>query len=207
MTTKWTGAVGLFALTMLLVATSGCAPNDGKHGGPVAGPADTHCQGQPPQPTSEAACHPNQSPADAGTDQADGGTDQADGGAAIITSDYGATLFGSEGDDDDCKYHVKWTASLIREGSNVTFTVTATHKTDGSPLTGANPIAEVFLSPTHPSPSVPTGTELSPGVYAIGPVDFDAPGKWTVRFHFYEDCVDQTPDSPHGHAAFYVNVP
>ena len=34
-----------------------------------------------------------------------------------------------------------------------------------------------------------------------------APGKWTVRFHFNEICCDVNSDSPHGHAAFFVNVP
>jgi hypothetical protein len=37
-------------------------------------------------------------------------------------------------------------------------------------------------------------------------VRFDASGKWTVRFHFSADCADAV-DSPHGHVAFFVNVP
>jgi hypothetical protein len=28
-----------------------------------------------------------------------------------------------------------------------------------------------------------------------------------VRFHFYEDCLDLLPDSPHGHAAYFIDVP
>ena len=49
-------------------------------------------------------------------------------------------------------------------------------------------------------------TETSPGTYTYGPIRFDASGKWTVRFHLYEDCVDGDT-SPHGHAAFFVTVP
>ena len=33
--------------------------------------------------------------------------------AACRPIDYGATMFNAEGDDDDCKYHVKWTATPI----------------------------------------------------------------------------------------------
>ena len=31
-------------------------------------------------------------------------------------------------------------------------------------------------------------------------------GAWTARFHFFGTCPD-APDSPHGHAAFFVAVP
>jgi hypothetical protein len=41
----------------------------------------------------------------------------------------------------------------------------------------------------------------------VGPIVFDQPGKWVVRFHFFENCDDLVEDSPHGHAAFYVQVP
>jgi hypothetical protein len=174
-------------------------------GGPVTGDADMHCVGMPAQPTSQNDCHLT-APADAGPAPADAG------------SDYGLTMFDSEGDDDDCKYHVKWTATAISEGTNVTFTVVATNKTDGSPLTGttpttgvgvgANVYAEVYLDDTHPAPNtVQSSDETVPGTYAVGPIQFDAPGKWTVRFHFFEDCSDIADDSPHGHAAFYVDVP
>jgi hypothetical protein len=43
-------------------------------------------------------------------------------------------------------------------------------------------------------------------VYA-GPVIFDAPGDWTLRFHLHEECDDTLDDSPHGHAAFHITVP
>jgi hypothetical protein len=54
--------------------------------------------------------------------------------------------------------------------------------------------------PADPSP------EISPGTYRVGPILFDKPGRWVVRFHFFETCFD-APDSPHGHAAFYIQVP
>ena len=44
-----------------------------------------------------------------GAEPADAAAPEPDGGAP--TSDYGETLFNAEGDDDDCKYHVKWTAT------------------------------------------------------------------------------------------------
>jgi hypothetical protein len=192
----------LFASAAIGVACSNggnaSCPNPG---GPASGAADTHCVDDAGaaivQSTSQSSCHPVMP--DAGTSD--------DGGAP--TSDYGATLFGASGDDDDCKYHVSWTSTPVCEGSGgVTFTVVATNKTDGSPLTGAAMQAEVFLGVTHPSPTpFVTSTEGPPGTYVTQPAKFDAPGQWTVRFHFFEDCEDTLDDSPHGHAAFYVNVP
>ncbi len=74
---------------------------------------------------------------------------------------------------------------------------------------GATPVrVEVFLDETHPAPNTDVVvTEGPTGTYQIGPVRFDKPGKWTVRFHFNEQCEDTEADSPHGHAAFYVDVP
>ena len=152
-----------------------------------------------PQATSQAVCHLT----------GDGGT------GGDMTPDYGPTMDDSSGDDDDCKYHVSWTSTPIGENRDVTFTVVATTKTDGKPLgssTGAgadaNPLAEIYLNDTHPAPNTnQVATETTPGTYTIGPVQFDAPGNWTVRFHFYEVCSDVADDSPHGHAAFYVQVP
>lgn len=122
--------------------------------------------------------------------------------------DYGATLYNSEADDDDCKYHVKFTSTPVRRNENVTFTVTATTKADGQPAAGAKIIGEVFLSDTHPAPnSGQQTTEKAGGVYDVGPIKFDAQGRWTVRFHLHEDCQDSTEDSPHGHVAFFIDVP
>ena len=137
----------------------------------------------------------------------DGGAD-ADAGDAGVMSEYGATMYNAEGDDDDCKYHVSWKSTAVKENAGVTFDVNAIRRVDGQPATGANVVLEVFLNVVHPTPSVNiTNTESPGGNYKVGPVIFDAPGKWTVRFHFYETCSDLPEDSPHGHAAFYVNVP
>jgi hypothetical protein len=170
-----------------------CSSDDGPSGGPVTGAADTHCTeadgGTIVQATSQADCN-------------------ATGGDTNNPSDYGDTMFNAEGDDDDCKYHVKWSASAVRENSNVTFTVIATNKSDGSATHNANVIPEVFLNSTHPAPNTNYTTVENPtGTYAIGPLQFDAPGQWTVRFHLFEQCADELDDSPHGHAAFFVSVP
>jgi hypothetical protein len=169
-------------------------------GGPVTGAADMHCSGDGGpvvQRVNPAVCHP-----DAGA-----GADAAAGDGGDMMPDYGDTMYNAAGDDDDCKYHVTWTATPICQDTDVTFTVTATYKTDGSPVRMAATRAEVLLSDTHPAPNtLQTPTETAPGVYTVGPVRFDASGMWTVRFHFFETCTD-SEESPHGHAAFYVSVP
>jgi hypothetical protein len=172
-------------------------------GGPVtASTPDMHCAdktGKPiKQETNESACP---LPPGASTPSADDGV-----------ADFGATLNGSEGDDDDCKYHVKWTATCIAKNTDVTVTVTITKRADGKPLvtTAAKLDLELFLSDTHIAPNLakaaykPSGT---PGVYTLGPLRFDQSGKWTLRYHIRPDCVDLTEDSPHGHVAFYIDVP
>jgi hypothetical protein len=141
---------------------------------------------------------------DAGEHDHDAG-EEADGGAAA--SEYGPTQYGSEGEDDQCKYHVKWQATAVAVGSDVTFAIVATNRNDNSPLAGATPYAEIFLDATHPAPNTPVKTvEVSPGNYTIGPVRFDAAGNWNVRFHFHDECGDGD-ESPHGHIAFFVKVP
>jgi hypothetical protein len=198
-------ALFLTTATVALLLTAACTSNSGgggtggTGGGPVQGTADTHCSGMAPQPTSQASCHV-MAPPDAGTE---------------MGSTYGPTMYDSEGDDDDCKYHVKWSSTPIGENRDVTFTVVATTKVDGKPLgssTGAgadaNLQAEVYLDDKHPGPPTnQVATETAPGTYTIGPVRFDAAGQWTVRFHFYENCTDYASDSPHGHVAFFVQVP
>jgi hypothetical protein len=181
--------------------TSGAAGScSATAGGPVtASAADKHCivaGVETKQETNESACMP----ADPGPPP------EADDAGAM--SEFGDTLNGTEGDDDDCKYHLKWTASCIEQNKDVTFMVTVTKKSDGTPLTKALPDLEVFLSDTHNAPNTKqVPKETAPGVYTAGPIRFDASGKWTVRFHLREECVDLTEDSPHGHIAFYVNVP
>jgi hypothetical protein len=121
--------------------------------------------------------------------------------------DYGQTQYGHAGSDDDCKYAVAATATPIRANTDVTFTVVGKSLITQAPLTGASVRAEVFLNDTHPAPNSGQGVvESAGGTYAVGPVRFDQPGRWTVRFHFYEDCND-VEGSQHGHVAFFVDVP
>ena len=176
-----------------LLALTGCSSHPGgPAGSAVTGALDTHCEGDGGmivQPTNPAVCHLTP----------DGGAD---------TTDYGDTLYNQEGDDDDCKYHMKWTVSPVYENYDVNFTLTVTKRTDGSAAGGANPLVEAYLSDTHPAPNTNQVAKEGPtGTYKIGPLRFDAPGRWTVRFHVYEDCYDANPASQHGHAAFYLDVP
>jgi YtkA-like len=164
----------------------------GPAGGMVMGAADVHCTtsaGMTVQPTNASSC-----------------TSSAPSSGPVVCGDQ---MYGNDGDDDDCKYHVQWTSTPIYENTAVSFTVTVTKLADnGAPVTGANTSVEAFLSIVHPAPPLKqTKTEMPPGTYAVSPVQFDAPGRWTVRFHFFETCDDTLPDSPHGHAAFYVDVP
>jgi hypothetical protein len=132
---------------------------------------------------------------------------------------YGATMFGTEADDDDCKYHVRWTSTPLCEGGGgVTFTVVATNLATGEPATGAHIHTEVFTTTpgdaacddrsTHesPFPFLDYLSEGPPGTY-VGRTSFDTSGQWTIRFHLNENCLDILPDSPHGHAAFHLTIP
>ena len=194
--------IGKLAAAIAAACLLGCSSNSSNPasaatcsspGGPVSGPADSHC-GTTVLTVDPSICAAANTPVttdDAGAD----------------TTDYGATMFNAEGDDDDCKYHVSWTSTPICDNTNVTFNMRLTAKVDGSPVTGADPNLEVFLNLTHPGLiSNQTSQETSAGNYSIGPVQFDARGQWTVRFHVFPTGCDQ-PTSPHGHAAFYVNVP
>ncbi len=145
-----------------------------------------------------------------------------DGGGASMCP-YGATEYGNEADDDDCKYRVTWAATPICEQPGaVTFTVVATYKAGGAPLTNAGTITETFTTTpgdqdaasycddlsTHLAPVLSNKNKLTegpPGTY-VGPVAFDRPGPWTVRFHFFANCTD-APTAPHGHVAFHVTLP
>ena len=162
---------------------------------------------------------------DASSDDGGGGdTSGQDAGPPLPCGEdgptYGSTMYGTSADDDDCKYHVSYSVGGICENEGVYFVVTATQLANQMPLTGADPLIEVCLNDTHPSPAVdapPSGKNggmqvahedpANPGQYTIGPIQFDSPGKWTVRFHFFENCYDTFADSPHGHAAFFMDVP
>lgn len=196
-------AGGLLIGGILLVGT-GCQSNPdpvGPSGGPVVGALDVHCQGANGpiiQPVNASSCHPMFDMASSG---------MADMGAAQV-SEYGETQYNAEGNDDDCKYRVKFSVNSARKGGQSTITTTITNLATNQPVSGAMTRAEVFLSDIHPAPnSGADTTESAPGTYVIGPIQFDASGRWTVRFHYFEDCSDNVEDSPHGHIAFYVDVP
>ncbi|MGZ6125139.1 MAG: hypothetical protein ACXWLR_09275 [Myxococcales bacterium] len=182
----------VFACGVAVLVAAACSGSDTPGGGPAAGAADTHCTlpdgGVQAQVVSLASC------AATGAD------------AGVI--DYGPTRYNSEADDDDCKYHVKFTSSSVHQNTDVNFNTVATLKAGGAPATGAHLDLEVFLNDTHPAPnSGQHATENPPGTYQVGPVRFDATGRWTVRFHLHEECADEAPDSPHGHVAFFIDVP
>jgi hypothetical protein len=174
-------------------------------GGPVSGPQDMHCSGMTLQSTNQGDC----------SLRSDGGV-VGDGGTT-----YGRTLDNQEGDDDDCKYHMKWTSTPIAENQDVTFTVTATYKTNGMPSSACSgcPVEGLdtdnfyvelgYSDATHAAPSTNqvVAETSTKGTYTIGPVQFDEPGQWYARFHFFELCSDVAADSPHGHAAFFIKVP
>jgi hypothetical protein len=194
-------------------AVSSCATP----GAPTVGPADNHCAtaaddgGARTQAVSGDSC-----------------CEAANADAGDQGCPYGATMYGMEGDDDDCKYHLTWTSTPICEGAlGAQFVVTAVYRSRLSgagtplPLTGANPYAEtITTSPgdwdaasycddnsTHPGPTSGNSfVEGPPGTYT-GNVAFDRAGQWTVRLHFNAECADLAPDSPHGHAAFHIDVP
>ncbi len=194
-------------------------------GGPVQGPPDDHCYasdgGAIVQPTTAAACYADAGPPGTGDDAGSGGDAGGDGGADAGNigncgdPTYGPTMYGQHGGDDDCKYDVTWTSTPVCRNQPVYFTLIVTRRTDGSPLTGANPRPDVVLDCQFPVPNGPDGKptaraqspEVAPGTYVLGPIVFDKPGKWTFRFHFREECLDLSPESPHGHAAFWVEVP
>lgn len=160
-------------------------------GGPVEGAADNHCAGDGglliTTPTSQASCH------------------------AMTEHDHEEeetppTRYGTASYDDDCKYYVSFTVDPVQKGKNASFVVTATDLTTGAPVKGAHVMAETVLGSTHGGPA-PTSTEMPDGTYRIDPFAFDESGRWTVRFHFFDDCNDLVEDSPHSHVAFFIDVP
>ena len=213
-TTEYTGPNGA---TTALESPGTCS---GMTGGSVVGPPDDHCEapdgGQILQVTTAQGCIEGPDAAPPGDD---GGGDSGDPCPGDMNA-YGPVRYNNWGTDDDCKYDVSWQSTAICENQPVYFTVIATSRVDGSPVTGveyggqfvpANPRPDVVLSCNHPIPNDPAprnpSVEVSPGTYLVGPIAFDRPGRWVFRFHFNEECFDFAPDSPHGHAAFYVDVP
>jgi len=179
---------------MILGAIAFACSSSGPAGSIVMGAVDSHCSppdgGMIVQPTDPdpAVCHPD--------------------GGDVPPVVYGSTKFNAEADDDECKYHLKFSSTEIHENQNVTFTAVATRKTDGAAAGGAKTSLEVFLNETHPAPnSGQRSTEGPTGTYSIGPIRFDASGQWTIRFHLYEECSELLDTSPHGHVAFYILIP
>ncbi len=187
-------------------------------GGPVSGPADAHCAGREPELVEPAACTNPEAESEGGA-SGEGDTTGEGGTDCNQTRDveYGETLPGTEGDDDDCKYHASWTSTPIALNQDVTFTITTTNLSTSAPLEaledGKLPLTRVEVyQPCEATRRGPaqnfkaTFTEPSPGVYTVGPLRFDQSGRWVVRYHLYEECLDGE-GSPHGHIAFFVDIP
>jgi hypothetical protein len=192
----------------------------GPAGGLVMGDADTHCDMQTPVVVDPAACTTPEASMGAGGAPPEAGSSSQAGASdcnAEHDAQYGETLYGDSGDDDDCKYEAHWTSTPIRLNEDATFTVTAKDLTTGKPLEAladgklALTRVEVYqpckLTRRAPAQdSNATFKETAPGEYTGGPLLFDQSGRWVVRFHFYEQCLDGDT-SPHGHIAFFVEVP
>jgi hypothetical protein len=210
-------------------SSSNAAPAATSPSGEVIGPPDSHCAApdgtltvQPigvcqvidparlPSSTNSCGVTFDQ---DAGTGAISSLDAAASVDAGLASSDYGPTMYGAAGNDDDCKYYISWISTPIKEHVDTYFTVTALRLADMQPATCAGIIPDVSLDPPdggisfHGLPGTPPSPEIAPGVYRVGPLPFDAPGIWTVRFHLFEECGDSQEDSPHGHAAFFVKVP
>lgn len=229
---KPSNALIVFSLANGLFAGMGCSSSDnappalGPSGttAAVAGPSNDRCVNQPASVVDPAACMTPASSGDGAGGAADEDSAAGTAGASAASdcnlahdASYGDSLYGSAGDDDDCKYHVSWTSTPVAVNQDVSITVTATLKDSTTPLEGLSPgtnalsRVELYLpcEPTHFPPAAdarPTIKETLPGVYTAGPIRFDKPGRWVVRFHFFESCLDQEA-SPHGHIAFFVDVP
>jgi hypothetical protein len=214
----------LLASVSSMLLNAGCSASDTPSppsalGGPVPGPDDSHCAGQPVVDVDPAACH-GDTPEE-GEGGASGEGEEAGGAGGsdcnqTHDAEYGDTLPNSEGDDDDCKYHVSWTSTPIRRNQDVTFAVTTKDLATDQPLESLAGETKLPLSsvevyqPCEPTRLGPAQKakfeETAPGVYEGGPLRFDQPGRWVVRFHFYEECNDGEA-SPHGHVAFFVDIP
>lgn len=150
-------------------------------GGAVSGAPDTHCKDTT---HTVSAC--------------------VSGATTADIKSFGDTNFGTQADDDDCKYHLTYSYSPIQQKKNVTFALHLTNKADGSEVSGAAPLIEAYIA-NHSITQKGDPTETAPGHYTTAPIMFDTAGTWTVRFHFFESCAIGA-DSPHGHAAFYIRI-
>jgi len=129
------------------------------------------------------------------------------GDAAVADTTYPDPHNGTESADYDCKYNVAYALECTDGATTISITLTSRASPD-MPLTGAAPVIEAILGAAHPLPNPsPVTTEVGNGVYKISGVHFDMAGKWTVRFHFFETCLDTEETSKHAHVAFWLNVP
>lgn len=213
---------GLWLLCAAAALGVACSDDDPDPGGgqciggegAVAGEPDTHCIAEDGSEivqaigacvTGAAAPEDEEHEHEEGEEHAEGEDHEHEEG-----EDHGI-LTGREADDDDCKYRVRFENTCVAVNEPVTFTLSLTRKFDGMPGAGTTPaFPEVFFADevTHISPSTNiTAVEGPAGTYDIGPIVFDRSGRWVIRFHYFENCSDLTADSPHGHVAFYIDVP
>lgn len=199
-----------------------------KGGGPVAGPEDAHCTDGAGeaivQPVGQClhgelgaggagadGAHGHGGAGDADHEHAGAGGADADHEHAAGSEEPYEVRYNDQAADDDCKYDASFSTSCLELDKPVTLTFTLRQRATGELGKGAKPNSpEIYLAsnPQHISPSLGiTATEGPSGQYAIKGVVFDTPGRWVVRFHYFEECSDLPEDSPHGHVAFYLDVP
>jgi hypothetical protein len=231
------GSLGLSALVAIagFAVTPACTSEDTPQpapvctstGGPVEGPEDMHCVDHDGKQIVQPIGKCNADGSGAGGSDGGGGATGSDAAAghdendhehAAAGADGGAepdeeyTIhYGNESVDDDCKYDVSFSTTCLEVGKNVTVSLVLRQRATGNPANGGHPDSpEIFLAdkPSHISPSNGIKAAEGPlGTYQIGPIVFDQPGRWVIRFHYFESCSDIPADSPHGHVAFYVDVP
>ena len=108
---------------------------------------------------------------------------------------------GTEGDDDNCLFHVKMTIPCVRLNEEATFVVDMSDIHTKDPSKGAAPTIDGFIG-SHVMPNTNQKWAENNGIYTIGPLRFDQMGRWTVTLHMY----DASP-TLHTHVAFHVDVP
>jgi hypothetical protein len=191
------GLVGV-ALVAGVVAGVDAGCGDEPVGGPVRGPLDGHCLiggTLVAEPIGECLVPTLVSGARDG---------QGSGG-----SDVGTTLYNTDGNDESCKYDVAWTSTAIERNAPVTFDVRVQRLLDRAAATGAKLRIDASVGGGSHWASTDNVASSEPiaGRYEVGPMTFDQPGTWTVRFHLYERCWDAPDDSPRSGIAFFVSVP
>lgn len=202
---SWSGVKPIAWLLLAFAAGGAACSSDDDDKGSTMEPGT--CEGGGGPVTSTAA---DEDHCAAGAQEVGMCVSSAEEAATADEDEEHETNTGNEADDDDCKFHVSFTNTCIRLNEPVTFTVKLETLSDGKPATDADPShPEIYMEEgNHPSPSNRISAKEGPdGTYEIGPIVFDRSGRWVVRWHFFEDCSDVPEDSPHGHAAFYIDVP